>query len=118
MKYLKTFIFEVILLIGLTLIISIFYYFNIINSDINSILKIIIFIFTFLLSGIYISRRSSKKYYLEGLKISGINIFLFIICSLIFKSGFNIKQILYYFLLIFITTLGSIIGSNFKKNKI
>lgn len=115
MKYLKTFIFEFVLLIILTLIISIFYYFNIISNNINNILKIVIFISTFLLSGIYISRRSSKKYYLEGLKISAINIIIFLLLSLIFKYEFNIKLILYYLLLTLITTLGSIIGGNFKK---
>lgn len=117
MKYLKTFIFELIILICLTLITTILYYFDIINNNTNSLFKLFIFIITFLLSGIYIGKRSKQKYYIEGLKISGINIIIFILISLLFKYGFNIKQFIYYILLIFITTLGSIIGGNFKKNK-
>ncbi|MBQ9024463.1 MAG: TIGR04086 family membrane protein [Bacilli bacterium] len=117
MKYLKTLLFELIIIIILTLIITIFYYFNIINSNISSLFKIISFIITFLLSGIYIAKRSNKKYYLEGLIISSINILLFTLLSLAFNNGFNIKQLLYYLLLTFVITFGSILGGNLKKNK-
>lgn len=117
MKYLKTLMYEFIIFTSLTLVISILYYFNLINNNINYIFKIFIFIITFLISGIYIAKKSKKKYYLEGLKISGINILLFLIISLIFKFGFNLKQVLYYILIIIITTLGSIIGGNLKKEK-
>ena len=115
MKYLKTLLFEIILLISLTLITTILYYFNIINNNFNNIFKLLTFIITFFYTGIYISQKSTKKYYLEGLKLSGINIFLFIIISLILKNGFNLKQILYYLIIIFITTFGSIIGSLKRK---
>ena len=117
MKYLKTLLFEFIILIISTLIITILYYFNISSNSLNNIFKIVIFIITFLLSGIYISRKSNKKYYIEGLKIALINILLFALLSLVFKLGFNIKQIIYYTLIILITTIGSIIGGNTKKNK-
>lgn len=117
MKYLKTLLFEFILLIITTLIITILYYFNIISSNTNSIFKIIIFLITFLSSGIYIGKKSNKKYYLEGIKLSLINIVLFLLLSLLFRYDFNFKQLLYYLLIILITTLGSIIGGNTKKNK-
>ena len=117
MKYLKTIIFEMIILISLTLITTILYYFNILSNGINNTFKIIIFITTFLLSGIYISKHSNKKFYLEGIKIAFINIGLFVILNFIFKNGFNLKQIIYYLILIIITTLGSIIGGANKKNK-
>lgn len=115
MKYLKTLLFEMILYISLTLIATILYYFNITSDKLNSIIKIVIFVIVFILSGINISKRSNKKYYLEGLKISGINILLFTIISIIFKSGFNLKQIIYYLLIILITTFGSIIGGLKRK---
>ena len=109
MKYLKTITFEIILLLILSIISSILFYFDII-SDIN----IIIFIITFLLSGIYISKLSNKKYYLEGIKISLINIILFLLISLIFKYKINF---LYYLLIIITTIIGSLIGRLFKKKK-
>jgi len=117
MKYLKTILYEFIILISLSIFISILYYFDIISSNFNYILKIIIFIITFFLSGIYIGKRSIKKYYLEGLKISLINIILFILLTLLFKNGFTLKQLLYYFLLTIITTLGSIVGGSLKRKK-
>ena len=117
MKYLKTFIFETILFISLTLIITILYYFNIINTNTNNILKIIIFIITFFIVGIYTSKFINKKYYLQGLKISIINILLFLLLSILFKYNFNIKQILYYFLIIIITTFSSIFGGKIRKKK-
>ena len=118
MKYLKTILFELIILLSLNLIITILYYFNIINSNINNIFKIVIFLITFILTGIYIGRKSNKKYYIEGLKISLVNIVTFILLTLLFKYRFNLTQLLYYFILILIVVLGSIIGGNFKKNKI
>ena len=117
MKYLKTIVFEFILLIISTLIITILYYFNIINNNVNNIFKIIIFILTFLFSGIYIGKRSHKKYYLEGLKISMINIILLFVISLFFKNRFSFSQLLYYIFIIILCTFGSIIGGNLKKTK-
>ena len=117
MKYLKTIIFETILFITLTLIITILYYFNIINNNINNIFKVIIFIITFLFTGIYTSIFVNKKYYLQGIKISVINIILFLILSIIFRYDFNIKQLLYYILIIIIITFGSIIGPFIVKKK-
>lgn len=116
MKYIKTIIFEFILLLILTIISSILYYFNLINSNIYSILKIINFIIVFSLSGIYIASNSNKKYYIEGIKISIINFLLFTIISLIINN-FNIKNITYYLLISFIIIISSIIFGNLKKNK-
>ena len=59
MKYLKTISFEIILLLILLIISSTLFYFDIIPN-----INIIIFIITFILSGIYISRIINKKYYL------------------------------------------------------
>ena len=117
MKYLKAFIFELILLISFSLITTILYYFNITSNSINNILNILIFIIIFILSGIYIGKHSTKKFYLEGLKIAGINIILFILLTIIFKLGFTYKNIIYYLIIIIITVFGSILGSLLKKRK-
>ena len=109
MKYLKTISFEIILLLILLIISSTLFYFDIIPN-----INIIIFIITFILSGIYISRRSNKKYYLEGLKIALINILLFLLISLIFKCKINV---IYYLLIVISSIIGSLIGRLFKKKK-
>lgn len=115
MKYLKTLGLEFILLIVLTLINVILYYFNIISSNIYSIFKIMIFIVSFLVSGIYISKKSNKKFYLEGLKIAVINIIIFLLISLITKYNFNLKQLLYYLCIVLTTMFGSILGGLKRK---
>lgn len=117
MKYLKTIIFEFIVLLVLTLLTTIFYYFNLIDSGANNIFKIISFIVIFILTGIYIGKNSTKKGWLEGLKISGINILLFLIIALISRYGFNLRQFIYYLILTLTTVLGSMAGINFRKKK-
>ena len=61
MKYIKTIIFEFIVLLSLLLINTCLYYFNIISDNTNNIFEIFIFIITFILTGIYISRRCNNK---------------------------------------------------------
>ena len=117
MKYLKTMLFEFIILIILTLINTVLYYFNITSTNVNSIFKVLIFVITFMLTGIYISRRSNKKNYIEGFKIAGINILLFLILALLIKYKFNLKLVLYYLLLTLTVVFGSITGKLFKKKK-
>lgn len=117
MKYLKTILYVFIFIIALNLITTILYYFNITNSFVNNLLEIISFVITFIFTGIYIGKNSNKKGWLEGLKISGILIIIFLLISLIFKYNFNIKQILYYLIMSVTVILGSMIGINFRKQK-
>ena len=117
MKYIKTIIFEIILIISMLIISTILYYFDITSNNINNVINIVIFILIFILTGIYIGKKSNKKFYLEGIKISGINILIFILFTLIFRLGFGFKNILYYLIIILLTSFGSILGSLLKKKK-
>lgn len=117
MKYLKSIIFFFCFLLISNVIITILYYFNITSTSFNNILKITIFILSFISTGINIGRKANKKGWLEGLKIAGILIAFFLIASLILKHDFNIKQIIYYIICAITVVLGSMIGINFKKNK-
>lgn len=116
MKYLKSIMFFFCFLLISNIIITILYYFNITGSSFNNILKIIIFILSFIGVGINIGRKTNKKGWLEGLKIAGILIAFFLIISLILRYDFNIKQIIYYIVCAVTIVLGSMIGINFKKN--
>lgn len=117
MKYLKTIIFMFSVLFIFNFILTILYYFNIISSSFNSILKYIIFVITFISSGIYIGRRSNKKGWIEGLKISLIVIPIFLLISIIFGNKINIFQILYYIICSVVIVIGSMIGINYKLQK-
>lgn len=104
-----------VLLIG-TLISSILYYFNITSDKINGIM---LYLISF--SSIFIgSMMLAKNLKYKGI-ITGLFYFLFwfiisIILSLVvFKSAFNIKNIIYYLILLVFTLLGSIIGKNIQK---
>ena len=68
MKYLKTTVYEFILILIFTLIYTILYYFNITSTSFNNALKIISFILIFVLTGIRIGRLSNKKGWLKDLK--------------------------------------------------
>ena len=117
MKYLKTILFTFILIIILSLITTILYYFNITSTSANNVLRIISIIIIFIFSGIYIGKNSSKKGWLEGLKIAGMLIFISLVITLAFKYSFNIKQIIYYLIMSVTVVLGSMIGINFGKQK-
>lgn len=120
MKYLKkagiSFLYFLISLLVLTLILTIFSYYNIISYKISSIIKIIIPIISFLISGFYIGKNSNSKGYLEGIKLGGIISFIMIIFNfLALNSSFKLKYLLFYLILIISSMVGSMIGVLKKK---
>lgn len=117
MKYIKTIGYEFTLIFIFTLIYTILYYFNITSTSFNNILKIISFVIIFFLTGIRIGRLSSKKGWLEGLKIACITIVILIVLSILFRYDINIKEIIYYFIILITLVVSSMIGINFKKIK-
>lgn len=102
------------ILITLLLITSL-YYFNLISPSAYNIIKIIVLLLTLFTNGFLIGKSSSKKGYLEGIKLSIPIIILFLIITLITKS-FTIKVILYYIILILTTSFGSMVGINKKES--
>lgn len=116
LKYLKALIYIFVLILILCLILSLFDYFNITGSNISNYIKLFIAAVSMLIGGIYIGRNTSKKGWLEGLKIGLLFIvLLFIISYLGFDQGINIKTVIYYFILLISSMLGSMIGINKKK---
>lgn len=116
LKYLKTLIYILIPIIILNLIISLLYYFNIIGDSTANYIKLIIVTLSMLISSIYIGSKANKKGWLEGLKIGiGTIIILFIISYLAFDQGINYKTLIYYFIIVISSILGSMIGINKRK---
>ena len=72
-----------------------------------------------LTGGIYIGSKANKRGWLEGLKIGlEVIIILFVVSYLAFdQAGMNIKGIIYYFILLIFSMLGSVIGINKRKNQ-
>jgi len=120
MEYLKklgiSFLFIIISFFILTLFMTIFSYFDILNNKFVNILKIIIPIISLFIGGFYIGKKSIKKGWLEGMKLSIIcSILIIIINYFIYSTSIEIKNLLYYIIIITSATLGSMIGINFKQ---
>lgn len=116
LKYLKALLYIFIPTIVITFLLSILHYFNILNSSIIDYLKLFTIILSMFVGGIYIGSKANSKGWLEGLKIGGVIIILFFIISyLAFDKGINIKNLIYYLILLASSTLGSMIGISKKK---
>jgi len=121
MKYFKnlgmSFAYIIGTLLILTFIITILSYFNFMRDKIVSIFKITIPIISLFIGGYYIGKKSIKKGFIEGLKLSLIfSIILIIFNFLAFDNSFKLKYLLFYLILIISSILGSMIGINRKKN--
>ena len=122
MKYLKKISFSLgIILISIiffTFVISILYYFKLFNNSSLAIAKIVIPIVSLLLGGFTIGKQSVKKGWLEGLKLSIIFLIFLILFNLLgLHNKIEIKNILYYSIIIISCILGSMIGINLSKHK-
>lgn len=117
MKYLKSLIFILVPMFVLNVIATLLYYFNILGSGSINYIKLFIIAISMLIGGIYIGSKASKKGWLEGVKVGiEVIVLLFIIGYLAFDKGLNIKTLVYYFILLVSSVLGSMIGINKKKS--
>lgn len=105
----------ILIMLVLTFILTLFSYFNIIGDKVISIFKIIIPVVSLFIGGFLIGKKSLKKGWLEGLKLSLIFLILLIIFEyLALDQSFNIKNILYYLILSISSIFGSMIGISKK----
>lgn len=114
MNYLKSFIWSLGIFISSIIILTIFNYFNILNSNIIKIIELFIPLISIFIGSYKIGKLSNKKGYIEGLKYSSIWIIIFLIFNSI-TNNISIIGIVYLLLLIIISLLGSILGINRKK---
>ena len=86
MKYAKNLGFSLLFIIGslliLTLLLTFFNYFNLFSNGLVSTFKIIIPIISLFAGGFFIGKKSSKKGWLEGLKLSLIFTIILILFNL------------------------------------
>ncbi len=116
LKYLKAFLYILVPILVLNTVLTLFYYFNWIGTGTMNYLKLFMVAISMLIGGIYIGSQASKKGWLEGLKVGVEVIFLlFIIGYLAFDKGMDIKSLIYYFILLVSSMLGSMIGINKRK---
>lgn len=117
MNYLKnvgiSFIYIVCFLLGLTFISTLFNYINLFGNTFINVLKVIIPIISLFVGGFVIGKRTGKKGWLEGIKLSLIFLaFLTIFNYLALDFSMSPKTLIYYIILVIATTFGSMIGVN------
>lgn len=97
-----------------SLILTILYYFNLIDEKVCNYLRFIGFIIILYFNSDNLSRKINKNNFLNGLVIGLSIIFIYIIITLIMRQGITIKSFIYYLLILGV----SILGSSRKKKKI
>jgi len=103
-----------IIIIGL-FIFTCLNYFNIISDKVMSVLKILLPVIALGFGGFYLSKNSSKRGIVEGIKIGVlISIFILLISLLGFNDKFEWKNLIYYLILIISSMGGGIIAKQKK----
>lgn len=119
MKYLKkisiSFLITIVSLLLLLFLVTIFNYFDLFNYKITNVLIIIVPILALIFGGLYIGKNTTKRGYLEGLKLGLIFIFIIVIINLILKENINLKDIIFYLVLLSSSIFGSMVGINMQK---
>lgn len=120
MNYLKNlgiaFLYALVSFLLLTLLMTTFSYFNILKDGGVTVLKIMIPIISLFIAGFILGKKALKKGWLEGIKIGAVCcIFMIIVNYLAYSYGFEIKNLLYYLILIVSSILGSMIGINMHQ---
>lgn len=117
LKYLKSLLYIFIPVLIFNLVITILYFFNLLGDNTINYLKLIMIILSMLIGGIYIGSNATKKGWLEGIKVGiEVIILLFLVSYLGFDKGISIKTIIYYFLIVASSMLGSMVGISRRKS--
>jgi putative membrane protein (TIGR04086 family) len=116
--YLKALTYMSIGILGLTLILTIFHFFNLLGDKAVDITKLLIIMISVGAGGYIVGNSALQRGWLEGLKFSGIVIAIFFLLTLIFKLGLSYNTLIYYAIIIGTSTICSMIGINFKEKNI
>ncbi len=111
--YLKILLVPFLSFLLLPLIVSIF---DILGIHINKLLLIIISSLILISTGFITGIHSSKKGFVNGLIVGFIYVIILCLLGLVLGAKFRFGTVIYYWILILSTCLGSIIGINKKKS--
>ncbi len=108
-NYLKCYLLYFLILIIYLILVSIFYYFNLINYKTINIINYLVNLLLFFILGYKISSLEKKRGYLHGFLISSLLVILFSFICLIL-SKYNFSSLVYYLSLIISSMIAGIIG--------
>lgn len=109
-KYLKSILGAFIIIIVSMFLVALLHYFNILNNLFVNIFKLIVIFSALFYSGFIMGKNAKKMGYIAGLQSGAIIDFILIIYGLIVGNGFQIKSIVFYIILLAISTIGGMIG--------
>lgn len=115
--YLKALEYISIGILGLTLLLTILHYFNLLGDGAANGIKLFIAIIPIIVGGYIVGKSAPKKGWLEGLKLAGIIIVTFFLVTVIFRLGLGPKTIVYYLIITASSTVGSMIGISTTEKK-
>ncbi len=120
MNYLKKAGISLLYIIGIMLIMTLFItllnYFSIIGGKALTTFKIITCILSLFVGGFIIGKKSDKKGWIEGIKLSLIFLVLLILFNYLgLGKTPQLKNLIYYSIIITSCVFGSMIGINFKQ---
>ena len=111
----KCFIYMVSILLISTFVITILNYFNIFNGKVVTFFKIIIALISMFVGGFIMGKNSKQKGWLEGLKLGLIILLTLVLINyLILRQSFQVRNLIYYLILLSSVIFGSMIGINKK----
>lgn len=117
-KITKPILYIIIFIIGLTLFGTLLNYLNILNGKMLSIYEIISILISSFAGGFINGKRSDKKGWLDGLKLSLIFLVLLTIFNyLALNTSLSFKSIVFYVIVSISIIFGSMIGINKKIEK-
>lgn len=102
-------------IIGVSILLTTFYYFNLIWEGVFNFLELITVIVNIFIGSFILGKGSNKKGYIEGAKLGGIFILLILVPTIIF-SNFRIRVLIYYFIIMVTSIFGSMVGIRNKRN--
>lgn len=111
----KSFLYIVSILLISTLVVTILNYFNIFGSKLVTFFKIVITFISMFVGGFIMGKNSKQKGWLEGLKLGLIVLLILVLMNyLILRQSFELRNLVYYLILLSSTIFGSMIGINKK----
>lgn len=113
----KSLLISIVVLFVLTFIMTFLNYINFLKFNLVNIFEIAILFITVFSGSFNMGKNSKKKGWLEGIKFGGIFLLILIIFNYLgFNIKFEIKNLLYYLILLVSSILGGMIGISFKNN--
>ena len=102
------------LILLINIIITVLQYFNLFSNSLN-FFKLSMIVISIFIGAYKVGKKAVKKGYLEGIRFGSIMIILFLLINLLLFRSFQLKNIIYYFIILISSIVGAMFGIQTKK---